>query len=205
MLSSPLSTDVKALWGFEGKCYTAACFVLCLFCGLAAWSQSNLRPKLWTISGWLLLNSWPNKIIRWISTVGIICYNFKRPEDLSNTRSCDRLRLSNVQCILWLLNQAIFLLNFQFCILLLKLGIKSFPFCECQAPENKCILVIHFQQFTICNPFEIYSWNWIMNFWRNNWRKFRICSLEDGRMEVRELCWGPLVVRIHLLTTVNFY
>lgn len=31
---------------------------------------------------------------------GIMCYNFKRPENLSNSCSFDSLRLSSEQCIL---------------------------------------------------------------------------------------------------------
>lgn len=101
MVSSPsLSTDVEALWGFGRECYPAAHFVLSLFWGFAARSQSNLRPKLLPVSHWLWLNSWPNKIVRWISMTGIMCYNFKRPENLSNSCSFDSLRLSSEQCIL---------------------------------------------------------------------------------------------------------
>lgn len=87
--------------------------------------------------------------------------------------------------IVWMLNQVIFLLNFPLCTLLLKFRIKRFLFWECQEQGNQCILVIHFQRFTICNPLEICSWNWVKNFWRKNRRfKIRVCSLGDGSQRI---------------------
>lgn len=76
------------------QAYPAACFVWHLFCGPAASSQLNLRPGFEQC--WI---GWPSKTGRQISTIGTMWYNFEKPENSSNSRSCERLRLSGAQCL----------------------------------------------------------------------------------------------------------